>query len=67
MNEAQQSIRYSIVVSGVQLLALGLLAEMQVRYYYESRSRSATNDGVSILRAESQPPANSPGQPSATP
>jgi glycosyltransferase involved in cell wall biosynthesis len=55
-----------LIVSGVQLLALGLLAEMQVRYYHESRSRSSTDDGVSIIRAESEPGAKFPGPPSTT-
>lgn len=40
-----------LIVAGVQLLALGLLAELQVRYYYESRSRIAPNDGAFIVRA----------------
>src|SRR5437764_9052139 len=43
-----------LLVAGIQLLALGLLAEMHVRYYYESRSRIAPNDGASIIRAEGQ-------------
>jgi glycosyltransferase involved in cell wall biosynthesis len=38
------------ILAGIQLLALGLLAEMHVRYYYESRSRIAPNDGASVFR-----------------
>jgi len=41
-----------LIVAGVQLLALGLLAEMHVRYYYESRSRSGPGDSVVIVRSE---------------
>lgn len=40
-----------LILAGVQLLALGLLAEMHVRYYYESRSRLAPNEGACIIRA----------------
>src|SRR5207302_6159779 len=40
-----------LIVAGVQLLALGLLAEMHVRYYYESRSRISPNDSVTIVRS----------------
>src|SRR3954451_627086 len=39
-----------LIVAGVQLLALGLLAEIHVRYYYESRSRISPNDSVMIVR-----------------
>jgi glycosyltransferase involved in cell wall biosynthesis len=42
-----------LIVAGVQLLALGLLAEMHVRYYYESRSRIAPNDSITIVRSAS--------------
>ena len=52
-----------LLVAGIQLLALGLLAEMHVRYYYESRSRIAPNDGASIIRAEGQSQNRVPGQP----
>ena len=40
-----------LILAGVQMLALGLLAELHVRYYYESRSHIASNDGVMIVRA----------------
>ena len=43
-----------LIVAGVQLLALGLLAEMHVRYYYESRSRISPNDSVMIVRSSPQ-------------
>jgi glycosyltransferase involved in cell wall biosynthesis len=43
-----------LIVAGVQLLALGLLAEMHVRYYYESRSRISPNDALTIVRVAPQ-------------
>ncbi|HEY6971663.1 MAG TPA: glycosyltransferase family 2 protein, partial [Candidatus Angelobacter sp.] len=39
-----------LIVSGGQLLALGLLAEMQVRYHHEDRSRKLASDAT-IIRA----------------
>lgn len=50
-----------LIVSGGQLLALGLLAEMQVRYHYEDRSRSILNEGALIIRAQNQPQSQLPG------
>jgi glycosyltransferase involved in cell wall biosynthesis len=40
-----------LIISGVQLLALGLLAEMQVRHYYESRGRSAPYEVACVIRS----------------
>lgn len=42
-----------LIVSGGQLLALGLLAEMQVRYHYEDRARAMVADAT-IIQAENQ-------------
>ncbi len=50
-----------LIVAGVQLLALGLLAEMHVRYYYESRSRIAPNDSITIVRSASPSQAKAIG------
>ncbi len=43
-----------LIVAGIQLLALGLLAELLVRYFYESRGRSLLYEGASILLAQSE-------------
>jgi len=43
-----------LILAGVQLLALGLLAEMQVRHYYQGRSQNAPYEVADILRAESR-------------
>jgi glycosyltransferase involved in cell wall biosynthesis len=43
-----------LILSGVQLLALGLLAEMHVRYHYESRGRNLPTDGAYIIKAQGQ-------------
>ena len=40
-----------LIVAGVQLLALGLLGEMQVRHYYEP-SRRAPYSVERVLRAQ---------------
>jgi len=42
-----------LIVSGGQLLALGLLAEMQVRYHYEDRARGMVADAT-IIRTETR-------------
>jgi glycosyltransferase involved in cell wall biosynthesis len=48
-----------LIVSGGQLLALGLLAEMQVRYHYEDRNRNGVADATIIRAAnQSQPHAS---------
>ncbi len=41
-----------LILSGVQLLALGLLAEMQVRHYYQGRGRSAPYDVACVIRSQ---------------
>lgn len=43
-----------LILAGVQLLALGLLAEMQVRHYYQGRSQTAPYEIADIIRAESR-------------
>src|SRR5262249_15557302 len=43
-----------LVASGVPLLALGLLAEIHVRYHYEGRSRTVLEDAACLIRAENQ-------------
>jgi glycosyltransferase involved in cell wall biosynthesis len=43
-----------LIVSGGQLLALGLIAEMQVRYHHEDRNRNVVADAT-IIRAANQP------------
>jgi len=40
-----------LILSGLQLFALGLLAEMQVRHYYQGRGRSAPYDVACVIRA----------------
>jgi glycosyltransferase involved in cell wall biosynthesis len=47
-----------LIVSGVQLLALGLLAEIHVRYHYEGRSRTVLEDAACLIRAQSQSSTN---------
>lgn len=42
-----------LIVAGIQLLALGLLAEMLTRYHYEDRSRMASNNMPYIICAQS--------------
>lgn len=51
-----------LIVSGVQLLALGLLAEIQVRYHFEDRSRNVLADAACLIRAHSQPTSPTPRQ-----
>ena len=41
-----------LILAGVQLLALGLLAEMQVRHYYQSRGRHTPYDVACVIRAQ---------------
>ena len=41
-----------LIMMGVQLLALGLLAEMQVRHYYDSHGRSAAHVVICDSRTE---------------
>ena len=41
-----------LILSGLQLFALGLLAEMQVRHYYQGRGRSAPFDVADVIRAQ---------------
>jgi glycosyltransferase involved in cell wall biosynthesis len=41
-----------LIIAGVQLLALGLLAEMQVRHYYQSRGRHTPYDVACVIRAQ---------------
>ena len=41
-----------LVLTGVQLFALGLLAEMQVRHYYQGLGRSAPYDVAHLIRAQ---------------
>ena len=43
-----------LIVSGMQLLALGLLGEMMVRYHYEDRNRSLLNERPYTICAQSQ-------------
>ncbi|HEY6272583.1 MAG TPA: glycosyltransferase family 2 protein [Terriglobales bacterium] len=47
-----------MIVSGVQLLALGLLAEIHVRYHFEGRSRTILEDAACLIRAHSQSSTN---------
>jgi len=55
-----------LIVAGVQLLALGLLAEIHVRYHYEGRGRSNLIETAFIIRgAEIQADDRVRGQPSA--
>jgi len=42
-----------LILAGVQLLALGLLAELQVRHYYQGRGQTAPYEVADIIRAES--------------
>jgi glycosyltransferase involved in cell wall biosynthesis len=52
-----------LIVAGVQLLALGLLAEMHVRYHYEGRGRGNLNETASIIRgAQTQAAPKARGQ-----
>src|SRR5271157_1880238 len=39
-----------LIISGMQLFALGLLAEMQVRHYYQGRGQSAPYDVACVIR-----------------
>jgi hypothetical protein len=55
-----------LIVAGVQFLALGLLAEIHVRYHYEGRGRSILQDAAVIIRAEPQAPVRAKGQASAS-
>ena len=48
-----------LIVFGGQLLAVGLLAEMQVRYHHEDRRRSAIADAT-IIQASDEPQLHSP-------
>ena len=41
-----------LILCGLQLFALGLLAEMQVRHYYESRGRTGAYDVARVIRAQ---------------
>ena len=41
-----------LILSGLQLFALGLLAEMQVRHHYEGRGRSGPYDVARVIRAQ---------------
>ena len=41
-----------LIVSGLQLFALGLLAEMQVRHHYQGRGRSTPYDVACVIRAQ---------------
>ena len=50
-----------LIVSGGQLLALGLLAEMQVRYHYEDRSRRLVSDATIIHGTDSKARAHTTG------
>src|SRR5262249_11055815 len=43
-----------LIVSGVQMLALGLLAEIHVRYHFEDRGRTALEDAACIIRSQTQ-------------
>ena len=47
-----------LIVSGVQLLALGLLAEIHVRYHFEGRTRTVLEDAACLIRAQNQTVAN---------
>ena len=50
-----------LIVSGMQLLALGLLGEMIVRYHHEDRSRSSLNGRPYTICAQSHVSTNVPG------
>lgn len=55
-----------LIVAGIQLLALGLLAEVHVRYHYEGRGRSNLNETACIIRgAQAQAAGKVSGQSSA--
>jgi glycosyltransferase involved in cell wall biosynthesis len=41
-----------LIVAGMQLLAVGLLAEMQVRHHYQSRGRNTPYDVACVIRAQ---------------
>jgi glycosyltransferase involved in cell wall biosynthesis len=41
-----------LIVAGVQFLAVGLLAEMQVRHQYQSRGRNTPYDVACVIRAQ---------------
>jgi glycosyltransferase involved in cell wall biosynthesis len=47
-----------LIVAGVQLMALGLLAEIHVRYHYEGRGRSTLNETACIIRGSQLPAGN---------
>lgn len=55
-----------LIVAGVQLLALGLLAEIHVRYHYEGRGRTILQDAACVIRSQSQSPTKVSGQASAS-
>jgi hypothetical protein len=45
-----------LIVAGIQMLAIGLLGELQVRHYYAARGRvSYTVDRLVRLRAPHEP------------
>jgi hypothetical protein len=56
-----------LIVAGVQLLALGLLAEIHVRYHHEGRGRTNLNETACIIRGAQAQIANKvSGQTSAS-
>jgi len=44
-----------LIVAGIQLVAFGLLAEMQVRHFHQSQDRSAPYEVESVIRSEIEP------------
>lgn len=48
-----------LIVAGVQLVALGLLAEMQVRHYYQARGQTAPYVVETVIHAADKPHASS--------
>jgi len=53
-----------LIVCGIQLMALGLLGEMQVRHHFESRRGSFPRDAADIIRASNQVQAGVTNPPS---
>jgi glycosyltransferase involved in cell wall biosynthesis len=55
-----------LIMAGIQLLAVGLLAEIQVRYHHEDRHRLALQEGTRIVRVD-RPSENRTPQPAIQP